>query len=132
MPSPPSRTFTVTAEGVYDLPASTKVDGKVSIPIELSIPAEGLLQGVIYIPDLKELAQSFAAPFENIFRLFLRPLGSWISSLIDSAIAQIKANSGPSGYAGHSVIPAMRRKTARRLLPERNSEAFPRASIDLG
>jgi hypothetical protein len=83
-------TFTVTVEGVYDLPALIQVDGKVSIPIELSIPAEDMLQGDIYIPDLKELAQSFAAPFENIFGLFLGPLGSWISSLIDSAIAQIK------------------------------------------
>jgi len=58
-------TFTVTVEGVYDLPASIQVDGKVSIPIELSIPVEDLLQGDIYIPDLKELAQSFAAPWTS-------------------------------------------------------------------
>ena len=111
-------------EGVYDLPASIQVDGKVSIPIELSIPAEDMLQGDIYIPDLKELAQSFAAPFENIFRLFLGPLGSWIPSLIDSAIAQIKdPNFGPDcwRYSAEKIrcqlapLPALQNGVGARL-----------------
>jgi hypothetical protein len=83
-------TLTVVVEGVDDLFGPIVIDGKASVPIEASVPALDVLQADIYLPDLKELAQSIVAPFESIFRSFLGPLGSWLSGLIDSAIAQIK------------------------------------------
>jgi hypothetical protein len=88
-------TLTVGVEAVEGvnipfLPLTIQIDGKASVPIEASVPALDVLQADIYLPDLKELAQSIVAPFESIFRSFLGPLGSWLAGLIDSAITQIK------------------------------------------